>query len=160
MKRSWNGLVWLGALVVLVGVVSYPVFFVRFPSLRDFPSANLAILAIGLALLGVGVARAFKQPARYRGKIFGSVLGVLALGLAAVFCYGIFVGSKHVLPVAVGAPQVGQMAPDFTLEDSRNQPVRLYGLLESAFLPNGAPRSTAGADRTAGVVLIFYRGYW
>ena len=37
MKRNWNWAVWTGALLVFLGVISYPLFFVRFPALRDFP---------------------------------------------------------------------------------------------------------------------------
>ena len=41
MKRNWNWAVWTGASLVFLGVISYPLFFVRFPALRDFPWANL-----------------------------------------------------------------------------------------------------------------------
>jgi hypothetical protein len=160
MRRSWNWAVWIGVLVVIVGVVSYPLYFVRFPALRDFPWANLALLALGLALIGAGVARAFRQPNLYRGKLFGSALGALMLALAALFCYGIFIGAHHVLPASPGAPQVGQAAPDFTLPDSNNNPVNLTAILNSPFASNGQASSSAGAAPTAGVVLIFYRGYW
>jgi hypothetical protein len=159
MKRSWNWIVWLGVLAVLAGVVSYPLYFVRIPALRDFPWANLPLLATGLILIGVGVSRSFRQPHLYRGKIFGSVLGVLMLAVAAAFCYGIFVGARHVLPASPNAPQVGQIAPDFTLPDSKNNPMNLTQILNSPFAPNGAAKTSSGSQ-TAGVVLIFYRGYW
>ena len=158
MKRSWNGLIWAGVVVVIVGVVSYLAYFIRFPALRDFPWVNLPLIVIGLAMIGVGLARAFREPQRYRGKIFGSILGVLMLGFAALFCYGIFVGARD-LPASKGAPQVGQVAPDFTLPDSQNKPVSLSGALNSPFAVEGAT-GAAGAGQTAGVVLIFYRGYW
>jgi hypothetical protein len=160
MKRNWNWAVWTGALVVLAGIVSYPLYFIRFPALRDFPWANLPLIAMGLALLAVGLARAFRQPQLYRGKIFGSVLAVVSLALSGIFLYGLLIGARHVLPVSHGAPQVGQLAPDFTLPDSRNTPVNLTGTLSSAFAPNGATGSSTAAQPTAGVVLIFYRGYW
>jgi hypothetical protein len=160
MKRSWNGLIWAGALLVIAGVVSYPLYFVRFPALRDFPWANLPLMAVGLALIGVGVVRAFRQPERYRGKVFGSIVGVLMAALALVFCYGLFVGARHILPSAKGAPQVGQIAPDFTLADSQNKPVQLSALLNSSFAGNGDATGAGSAGQTAGVVLIFYRGYW
>ena len=51
MKRSWNWAVWTGASLVFLGVVSYPLFFVRFPGLRDFPWANLPMIALGLLLI-------------------------------------------------------------------------------------------------------------
>jgi hypothetical protein len=159
MKRSWNGLIWAGALLVIAGVVSYPLYFVRFPALRDFPWANLPLMAIGLALIGVGLVRAFRQPEKYRGKVFGSIVGALMAALALVFCYGLFVGARHMLPPANGAPQLGQIAPDFTLADSQGKPVQLDALLKSSFAGNGV-EAAGGAGQTAGVVLIFYRGYW
>jgi len=159
MKRSWNGSVWAGFVVLLAGMLSYPTFFVRFPATRDFPWANLLIMAAGIALLGVGIARAFRRPDAYRGKIFGSVLGVAGAALLVFFCYGVFYTPRQI-PASHGAPQVGQAAPDFTLPDSRNNPVNLSGTLSSAFAPNGATGSARSGDKTAAVVLIFYRGYW
>ena len=159
MKRSWNAIVWVGLVVVLAGLVSYPLIFIRYAVTRDVPWASLLIMTLGLVLLAVGVARAFRRPDAYRGKIFGSILGVLAVAIAALFCYGVFIGTR--LPVSShGAPQVGQAAPDFTLPDSRNNPVNLSGMLGSSFAPNGGIGPAISGDKTAAVVLIFYRGYW
>jgi hypothetical protein len=160
MKRSWNWAVWTGASLVFLGVVSYPLFFVRFPGLRDFPWANLPMIALGLVLLALGLVRAFQHPDRCRGKIFGSVLAVLALAFSGFFLYGIFIGARHVLPASHDAPRVGQTAPDFTLPDSQNHPVSLTGALNSPFTPESATGAEKGAAQAAGVVLIFYRGYW
>jgi hypothetical protein len=160
MKRSWNWPLWIGALVTFLGVASYPAYFVRFPALRDFPWANLPIIGIGLALLGVGLKRAFQHPELHRGRIFGSLVAALSLAISALFLYGVFIGGRHVLPASPGAPQVGQTAPDFTLPDSRNNPVSLQGVLNSPFAAAGGSSGGMGADKTAGVVLIFYRGYW
>jgi hypothetical protein len=159
MKRSWNWCVWVGFLLVLVGGISYPLYFARFPSLRDVPWANLGIIAVALALIAVGVTRAFRRPDAYRGKIFGSALGVLAVAFTVFFCYGVFFGTRET-GASHGAPQVGQAAPDFTLPDSTNKPVNLSGMLHSSFAPNGAIGAGMGGDATAGAVLIFYRGYW
>jgi hypothetical protein len=157
MKKSWNWMIWIGALVAVLGVVSYFLFFINFPALRDFPWVNLPMIALGLVLLGVGLARAFRQPQLYRGRVFGSVLGVLTFAFAGLFCWLIFFGAK-MPPVGHGVPQVGQVAPDFTLPDSRNTPVNLASVLSSTFTPVSATGAAAG--QTAGVVLIFYRGYW
>jgi hypothetical protein len=86
MKRFWNANVWAGFILVLAGAISYPLFFARFQVTRDVPWANLAILALALILLGVGITRAFRRPDAYRGKIFGSVLGVVAVALTVFFC--------------------------------------------------------------------------
>ena len=159
MKRSWNASVWLGLVVVLAGVASYPLIFIRYPVTRDVPWASLLIMALGLVMLAVGISRAFRQPDAYRGKIFGSVLGVLAAAVVAFFCYGVFYATRQ-LPASHGAPQVGQIAPDFTLPDSKNNPVTLSAIVDSPFAPNGSSAPTSGAEKTAATVLIFYRGYW
>jgi hypothetical protein len=160
MKRSWNWAVWTGALLVFLGVVSYPLFFVRFPALRDFPWANLPMIALGLALLALGLMRAFRHSDLFRGKLFGSVLAVLALAFSGFFLYGIFIGARHVLPASQDAPRVGQTVPDFTLPDSKNHPVSLTGALNSPFTPESITGAEKGSAQAAGVVLIFYRGYW
>lgn len=158
MKRRWNSGLWLGFVLVLLGFLSYPLFFARFPVTRDFPWVNLLIIAFALLLIGVSVTRAFTRPEQYRGKISGSILAVLALAVAGAFCYGVFVSTKQ-LPASQGAPRAGQMAPDFTLPDSNGRPVTLSAVINSRFTPNGSP--TAGSSgQTAGTVLIFYRGYW
>lgn len=159
MKRSWNASVWVGFVLMLAGIASYPLIFVRYPLTRDFPWASLLIMALGLVLLGVGIARAFRRPDAYRGKIFGSIVGVVGIAAAVLFCYGVFYGTRVPVP-SHGAPQVGQMAPDFTLPDSTNNPVNLSGVLSSPFAPNGGVSSAMGAEKTAAAVLIFYRGYW
>jgi hypothetical protein len=160
MKRNWNWAVWTGASLVFLGVISYPLFFVRFPALRDFPWANLPMIALGLVLLALGLVRAFRHSDLFRGKIFGSILAVLALAFSGFFLYAIFIGARHVLPASHGAPQVGQTAPDFTLPDSQNHPVSLAGALNSPFTPESTTRASTSAARAAGVILIFYRGYW
>jgi hypothetical protein len=149
-KRSWNPILWVGFALVLVGFASYPFFFARFPITRDFPWANLALLALSVFLVCAGVVRAFRQPDVYRGKVSGSILGVLTVLLVGFF------------PASHGAPKVGEMAPDFTLPDSQGNLVTLSAMLDSSFAPNGSTSATAGTGsaQTAGTVLIFYRGYW
>ena len=158
MKRSWNPILWGGFLLLLVGMLSYPLFFLRFPITRDFPWANLLIIALALVMLGAGISRAFRRSDQYRGKISGSILGVLTVLLVGFFLYGIFYATRQ-LPASHGAPQVGQVAPDFTLPDSQNNQVTLSALVNSPFAPNGSSAATASAGQTAGTILIFYRGY-
>ena len=83
MKRNWNWAVWAGASLVFLGVISYPLFFVRFPALRDFPWANLPI----------------------------SVFAVLALALSGFFLYGIFIGAEKFPAKQVRVPECGNLAP-------------------------------------------------
>ena len=145
MKRKWNWPIWIGFVVVVAGLFSYS-FFVQFPITRDFPWANLVLFGIGTALLLVGLFRAFGRPQVYRGKIFGSILTAIAVLVLAFFSYEIFYVLRQV-PASAGAPQVGQIAPDFILLDQDGKPVGLGDLLSG---PSG-PRALA---------LIFYRGFW
>ena len=142
MKKRWNWSVWLGFLFVLAGLLSYP-FFARFPITRDFPWANLLLFCFGGILLLAGLVRAFGRPQLYRGKIFASIFTVLSLCIFALFAYSLFYESRQV-PASMGAPHIGQKAPEFTLPDQNNKPMALADLVSGA----------------KAVVLIFYRGFW
>jgi len=159
MKRSWNPRIWAGFILCLAALISYPTFFVRFPITRDFPWVNLLLIAFALFLLVTGVLHAFRHPDAYRGKIFGSILGVLSVFLVGFFLYGIFVLTKNI-PASHGAPQIGQLAPDFTLPDSTGNSVTLSSLLQSPFSASLQPAAGTASAKTAAVVLVFYRGYW
>jgi len=143
MKQKWNYPLSLGFLFVLAGFLSYTALFARFPITRDFPWANLLLFCSGAILLGLGLVRAFGKPRAYRGKIFGPIFAVLSTLMIAFFCYVFFYELRQV-PASMGAPRVGQRAPEFTLPDQNNKPVALADLL---------------SDSKA-VVLIFYRGFW
>jgi len=143
MERSRNGLVWSGFAITLVSVISYIPLFVRFPSTRDFPWVNLLLFAVGLGMLAAGLKRAYRRPERYRGKVSGTILGVLAVCLVGIFLFGNFVFARR-LPASGEAPRVGQTAPAFTLTDADGKSVSLGDMLK--------------ANRA--VLLIFYRGYW
>ena len=142
MKRRWNWPVWAGFVVVVTGLFSY-VFFARFPITRDFPWANFLLFGIGIALLLVGLFRAFGRLQVYRGKIFGSIFAAIAALVVALFSYEFLYVLRQV-PASAGAPHVGQKAPDFFLLDQNGRPVGLGDLLSNS----------------RGVVLIFYRGFW
>src|SRR5688572_1048605 len=150
MKRSWNWFLWAGFLPVLAGLLSYVPFFALFPATRDFPWVNLLMFAGGGALLAVGLARAYRHPERYRGRIFGPALALVSLAGIGLFCLGLFYFARQ-LPASAAAPRVGAKAPDFTLPDQDGKPVALAELLSSPAAPGGKAR---------GAVLIFYRGHW
>lgn len=147
--RSRNFLPWIGFLVCVVAFLSYPLFFARFPVTRDVPWVSWLLFAAGLALVSVGVARAFRRPETYRGRIAGPIFAVLSLAVLGFFLFLTVVASRQ-LPASTGLPQVGEKAPDFILPDSQGRPVRLYDLLGRT--EDGAPGQW--------VLLIFYRGYW
>jgi hypothetical protein len=144
MATRRNFLPLAGFLVCLVGFLSYFFLFARFPVTRDVPWANWLLFAVGLALAGAGISRAFRRPETYRGRVLGPILGVLSLGVVGFFLFMTLVASRQ-LPGAPDAPKVGEKAPDFTLPDSQGRPVALHEIAGS-----GKPW----------VVLIFYRGYW
>jgi hypothetical protein len=141
MRRIWNWPLWVGFLLALAGLFSYP-FFARYPITRDFPWANLFLFALGGILLGAGLVRAFGRPELYQGKIFGSIFALIALFVFGFFAYEIFYLLRQV-PLSAQAPRVGEQAPAFRLRDQNEKRVALADLLS----PNG-------------VVLIFYRGHW
>ena len=78
----------------------------------------------------------------------GSIWPKLAL-LIFIF-FGFLNSSYSQLPLSTGVPYVGQKAPSFTLPDQHGKQVSLADLLKPA----------AGAGKSGGLVLIFYRGYW
>jgi hypothetical protein len=162
MKRSWNPRLWAGFALVVVGIASYPFFFIRFPATRDFPWVNLLLLALAVCLLISGVRRAFRRPDAYRGKVSGPILSALGVLLAGFFLVEIFYVARQV-PESRGAPALGQIAPDFTLPDSYGHAVTLSALLNSPFdvgASSGSPPPGDAHGLTAGAVVIFYRGYW
>ena len=136
--RRFNYLLWSGLALSIIAFISYFVFFARFPVTRDFPWVNLVLFVAAVALLAVGVRRA------ERHIVVAWIVTVVGVAVFAIFLFAIFVGSKW-LPPSIGAPRVGQKAPDFTLLDTNRKAVSLSSLVASS------PR---------GVLLIFYRGYW
>jgi hypothetical protein len=142
MKRKWNWQIWVGFVIAVAGLFSYG-FFVRYPITRDFPWANLLLFGIGIALLPLGLFRAFGRPQVYRGKIFGSILTAIAVFLFSLFSYEIFYVLRQV-PISAQAPHVGQKVSDFILLDQNEKPVGLGDLLSGS----------------RAVALIFYRGFW
>ena len=104
--------------------------------------------AIGLIVLFIGLARAFRRSAVYSGKIWGSGVTVIALLLLAGNVV-LFRKTRDV-PNSAGAPQVGQRLPEFTLSDSSGEQTSLSQLFVAS----------AGSSQPKAVLLVFYRGYW
>lgn len=148
-KRNWH--VWLGFLLCLIGVVSYFVLFYRWPITRDVPWVNFLIFAAGLTFAVSGLWRAFGRPQEFKGKIAGSILGLLSLAMAGSFLFLIFFVTKQ-LPKSTGAPKVGDKAPEFSLVDTTKRPVTLASLFAAPIPGTQKPPK--------GVFLVFYRGYW
>jgi len=148
MKRiNWQ--IWAGFVLSLFAGFSYTFLFMRWPITRDFPWVNMILFAIAMVLLFLGLRRAFKPDKRIVSKIFSSLAAALGVLMMAGLLFSVLVFGRWV-PASVGAPQVGQKAPEFTLTDSNNKPITLAQLLSEPI--NHKPPK--------GVLLIFYRGYW
>jgi hypothetical protein len=143
VQRRWNISIWAGFAIVIAALVSYVPIFVEFAATRDTPWANYLLFLAGGGLLAVGLRRAFRDPARYRGKVTGSILAGLSVILCALFVVGLpYMGRQ--IPSAESALRVGQRAPSFTLLDVAGKRNASSDLLNSH----------------RAVVLVFYRGYW
>ena len=149
--KKFNWMIWAGFLLSVVAFLSYPIFFVRFAATRDFPWANLFLFVVAGALTLVGIRRAFGADRAHpkRSKAAGATLALLSVLILSFFVFSVFIMSRW-LPALIGAPHVGQKAPDFTLTDQTGKAVSLGDLLTTP-VDGKIPR---------GVLLIFYRGYW
>ena len=159
MRRSWNPLLWGGFAIAFLAFPAYFMYFVRFRSTREVPWLNFVLSVLAILMVALGLWRAYKRPQEYRGKVSGPILTALSLLLIGYFFQSIYVGARSV-PASTNAPQVGQKIQDFTLTDSEGQPVTLSALMSQPFGSNDWPATSAATKKTAGAVLIFYRGYW
>jgi AhpC/TSA family len=146
-KLNWQ--IWLGFLITFAGLFAFPLFFVHYPVTRDFPWANLVLIAVAIVFLFIGVKRAFKSQRSKKSKALASILATLSIAAIGLFLFSAFILSKW-LPASSGAPQVGQKAPDFSLTDTTGRQVSLSELLSTQI----------GGKPSKGTLLIFYRGYW
>jgi len=156
--KKFNWQIWAGLLLSAFAFLSYPLLFVRFPVTRDFPWANLLLFAVAVALVLIGVRRAFASDRTHPigSKIAGGVLATLSVIILGFFVFTVFIAARW-MPASHGAPHVGQQAPDFTLADTNGRSVALAELLSS---PVNANAGTGSVTTPKGVLLIFYRGYW
>lgn len=145
MKRRWPKSIWIGLALVFLTPVLYLTLFIRYPVTRDVPWPSLLMFAVGLGLILHGLFRAYRHAQVYRGKVAAPLALTLGAAIAGFFCYVLLYQARQV-PDSLGAPRVGQLAPDFTLPDQDGHPVSLTQLLAG----NGSN----------GVILVFYRGWW
>ena len=140
-------MLWLGLALLLLAILSNLLYFFKVPA-PLLPWVNLTLPILALLFLLIGLVRAFTRSQVYRGKIWGSIVAVLAV-LLVVGSVLFFVVARK-LPRSGGAPQIGQRVPDFALSDSTGQPTSLAQLFSAS----------AGAPPPKAVLLVFYRGYW
>lgn len=146
-KINWQ--IWAGFLLTFAGLFGFQFFFVLFPVTRDFPWANLVLIALSLVLLFLGLKRAFKADRSKKSKIGASILATLSIAAIGLFLWSFFILATQ-LPESRGAPQVGQKVPDFSLADTSGKQVSLTELLSTPIK----------GKQPKGALLVFYRGYW
>jgi hypothetical protein len=149
--RRFNWPLWLGFLLVLIAVFSYPTVFVWSAVTRDFPWVNLLLFAVALVFVWQGTRRGFARDRAHPvvSKVITSIFATLSVALIALFLFSFFIFARW-LPSSTNAPHVGQKAPEFTLADSSGRQVSLNELL-TAPIDGKTPK---------GALLVFYRGYW
>src|SRR2546421_567199 len=157
--RKFNWQIWLGFLLSVFALLSYPFIFINWPATRDFPWANIALFVMAGVLMLIGLRRAFRSGRRLISKIVASVLALLSTFGLAIFIFAGFIAARW-LPASTNAPQVGQKAPDFTLSDTMNKPVSLSELSTKPLEPSRPAMVNEPTRQPKGVLLIFYRGYW
>jgi hypothetical protein len=140
---------WLGLLLTVLGVLSNGLYFLALPGQVVFPWINVLVPAGGLVVLLVGVRRAFVSPQTSGGKILAPIFAIISTVVFAASVWGLH--HARDLPVASGAPRVGEKAPDFTLASANGQVTTLSQLLTEPISNFAAPKA---------VLLVFYRGYW
>ena len=157
LKKRWNLSLPAGFLLAVGSLFSYFYLFSRFPITRDFPWANLPLSAAALYLLGLGLWRAYRHPAQYRGRIFGPILALPSLFVTGLLIFYIF-HLSYQLPAAAGTPQVGERMPDISLPEQTGEAFQLSQLIPAV----GVEDADFPAEATEGrwVLLVFYRGYW
>jgi hypothetical protein len=135
-----KNMAWIGPLVTLFGVMSYFMWFSRYPLLRDFPWLNLPLVILGVVLSFLGVLAVFKD--KKRGPKIASGVGLVISGAFAT----LFLGYIFVLSSMLPSPQENTLAmieaPAAALTDATGAVVNL----------------TDYRGRKA--VMVFYRGYW
>jgi hypothetical protein len=147
-KFRRNSSLWLALIFAVAAVLCNLLFFLRSPAQSAIPWLSLALAVAALLFLALGVKNVFTQPRPIAAKIFASTLALIALVISAgaiAFFYG-----ARAIPASAEAPQLGQVAPDFTLPNTTGAAVSL----DTLFSP------TPGAAAPKAVLLIFYRGYW
>lgn len=131
----------LGFIVAFGGMLSYFLFFVFTPALRDFPWVNLPLVLIGVGLALIGLRNSFHPSRGWIAKIFAGVSLLLTIGLAGLFCTYIFYLSYQ-LPDAAEAVAQDAPAPAISLLDQQGEEVQLASFQGKR------------------VVISFYRGHW
>ena len=136
-----NNFAWIGPALTFTGVVTYFMWFARFPLLRDFPWLNLPLVILGVVLSFLGVKAVFSAKRPWSRKLAAGGGLVLSGALATLFVGYVFVLSS-MLPEARQETMAMAAAPSAALTDAGGAVVDLSDY------------------RGRKAVLVFYRGYW
>ena len=109
-----NHLLWLGPLIAVPGLLSYFVFFSRWPAFRDTAWLNFAILAVALAISAMGLRRAVASGG---WRLFAGIASTITSGgLGALLVAYVFFLSNG-LPSVEGVTSKGEAPYIFAAED-------------------------------------------
>lgn len=138
--------------MLLAVVFGFIPLYAQLPGQQALPWVDVLLSVLAVILVVIGLRRAIAQPERYRGKAGAWVLTVVSTLLMAFAFFGFF-AARHI-PEANAAPQTGQKAPDFQLQDTNGRIVSMTQLLAQPVDP------ASSGPRPKALLLIFYRGYW
>ena len=138
MKRRFNWQLWSGFALSIVAFASYFAFFIRFPSHARLPVAGAD------SLRDRDRAAGHRTAPRERRRPLAWIVTVLGIGIAAFFCFAVFIGAGN-SPLGKRARGRREGAG---LHPARHQPQA------------GRARAASRGAGNKGVILIFYRGYW
>ena len=129
-KRSWNWALWIGFAFVIVGFLSY-IFFISFRSRAIFRGRTSCCLApVEFFFLPVWSAPSANR--RFIGvRSSARSWPCSACWSPASFSYLILYELRQV-SASLGAPHVGQKAPEFTLPDQDGKPTALVDLISGS----------------------------
>ncbi len=133
-------LAWFGLPLVLVGCLSYFLFFALFPITRDFPWLNLILIGIGLTFAWRSFAIARETQRRGHSVWHGLLLTASAL-FAGLFLFYVFYISYQI-PQETATTKNLAASPEFALTAHDGSTVRLEDF------------------RGRYLILSFYRGHW
>jgi uncharacterized membrane protein len=132
---------WIGPALTFAGVVTYFMWFARYPLLRDFPWVNLPVVILGVVLSFLGVMAVFAAKRPWSRKLAAAAGLVLAGALATLFVGYVFVLSSM-------------------LPDARQETMAMAAAPSAALTDAGGAVVDLSDYRGRKAVLVFYRGYW
>lgn len=133
---------WIGPALTFVAAVSYFLFFVRFPALRDVPWFNLPLVLIGtFVAIAASGPHLTKSSAGQPKRVRAFLSAVAAVGMAGLFCFYVFSFSSS-MPSTKGIKGSRVNLSGVKVQTSNKETVDLQAFAKEKLF------------------VIFYRGYW